>query len=294
MKPAAFEYCRPRTVSDVVDLLGSDESARVLAGGQSLIPAMNFRLTDVSLLVDIRDVHGFDALSCDDGEVTVAAAVTQTRGLDDDAIAAVWPGLRSALGYVGHLQIRNRGTICGSLAHADPAAELPALAVAAGASVSVAGPRGEREIAAADFFLGPYWTALDDGEVITSARFPVPVEGAVTVVDEIARRAGDFALAGLVAIVETEADAVRAARLVGFGVCGTPTSLINTEAALVGWSLGQPTAAFADAVAADTSEAFDDVHAPGWYRRDAVSALVARAARRVLASGEFQGSTLGN
>ena len=133
MKPAPFEYCRPSTVAEAVEALDAAESGRVLAGGQSLTPAMNFRLTDVSVLVDIGRIEGLHAVTCDPGGVTVGAAATQTRVLDDDGAASVVPGLRAALRHVGHLQIRNRGTVCGSLAHADPAAELPALAVAADA-----------------------------------------------------------------------------------------------------------------------------------------------------------------
>ena len=139
MKPAPFDYCRPSTVAEAVEALDAAESGRVLAGGQSLIPAMNFRLTDVSVLVDIGRIEGLGTVTCDPGGVTVGAAATQTRVLDDDGAASVVPGLRAALRHVGHLQIRNRGTVCGSLAHADPAAELPALAVAADAVIGVAG-----------------------------------------------------------------------------------------------------------------------------------------------------------
>ena len=283
MKPAPFHYCRPSTVAEAVEALGSAESARVLAGGQSLIPAMNFRLTDVSLLVDIRGVEGLDAVSVEPDGVTVGAAATQSRVLADDDVAGVVPGLRAALRHVGHLQIRNRGTVCGSLAHADPAAELPALAVAASATITVAGPQGSREIEAADFFLGPFWTALDDGELVTEARFPAPPGGSVTVVDEVSRRAGDFAVAGLVAVFDTDGGAVRSARLVGFGVGGSPTRLESAETAISGWAGSDGTGAIADAVTADTVDAFDDIHATSWYRREAVAALVVRAARRALA-----------
>ena len=152
MKPAPFDYCRPTTVAEAVEALNTDESGRVLAGGQSLIPAMNFRLTDVSLLVDIRRVEGLDRVASDADGATVGAAATQSRVLGDAAAAAV-PGLRAALRHVGHLQIRNRGTVCGSLAHADPAAELPALAVASDAVIGIVGPDGHRQVGAADFFL---------------------------------------------------------------------------------------------------------------------------------------------
>ena len=285
MKPAPFEYCRPSSVAEAVEALDSAESGRVLAGGQSLIPAMNFRLTDVSLLVDIRRVAGLDAVAADSAGVTVGATATQSRVLADEAAAAAVPGLRAALRHVGHLQIRNRGTVCGSIAHADPAAELPALAVATNAVVGVAGPAGRRDVDAGDFFLGPFWTALDDAEMVTEVRFPA-TPGSVTVVDEISRRAGDFAVAGLVAIIDAHGGAVRSARLVGFGVGGSPTRLESAEAAMAGWAADHPTAEVADAVTADTADAFDDIHATAWYRREAVAALVVRAAHRALAAAE--------
>ena len=279
MKPAPFDYCRPTTVAEAVEALNADESGRVLAGGQSLIPAMNFRLTDVSLLVDIRRVEGLDRVASDAGGATVGAAATQSRVLGDDAAAAAVPGLRAALRHVGHLQIRNRGTVCGSLAHADPAAELPALAVASDAVIGIVGPDGHRQVGAADFFLGPFSTALDEGEIVTEARFAAPPVGSVTIVDEISRRAGDFAVAGLVAVLEAQAGAVLSARLVGFGVGGVPTPLVAAEAVVQGWTAGTSTNGIVEAVLADTGHAFDDIHATGWYRSEAVAALVVRAAR---------------
>ena len=283
MKPAPFEYCRPSTVAEAVEALDAAESGRVLAGGQSLIPAMNFRLTDVSVLVDIGRIEGLDAVTCDPGGVTVGAAATQTRVLDDDGAASVVGGLRAALRHVGHLQIRNRGTVCGSLAHADPAAELPALAVAADAVISVAGPDGERQINARDFFVGAFWTALEDTEMVTGVRFQAPPTGSVTIVDEVSRRAGDFAVAGLVAVLIVDGGAVRSARLVGFGLGGVPTRLQTAEAALSGWAADHSSGTLAEAVMADAADAFDDIHATAWYRREAVAALVARAARTALA-----------
>lgn len=286
MKPAPFEYCRPSTVAEAVEALDSCESSRVLAGGQSLIPAMNFRLTDVSVLVDIGRIAGLDQVSSDGGGVTVGAAATQTRVLDDPAASAAVPGLRAALRHVGHLQIRNRGTVCGSLAHADPAAELPALAVAAGAVISAVGPAGVRRIEAADFFAGPYWTTLDDSELVTEVHFPAPPPGSVTIVDEISRRAGDFAVAGLVAVIEADGGAVRSARLVGFGLGGVPARLRAAEAAIAGWAPSRSTDGLAEAVMADAADAFDDIHASSRYRQDAVATLTVRSARLAATAGE--------
>ena len=286
MKPAPFEYCRPATVAEAIEALDSAESSRVLAGGQSLIPAMNFRLTDVSLLVDIGRVADLDGVDTDENGVTVSAAATQSRVLDDDAAARAVPGLRAALRHVGHLQIRNRGTVCGSIAHADPAAELPALAIATDALIGIAGPGGHRKVAASDFFLGPFWTALEDAEIVTEVRFPAAPASSVTVVDEISRRAGDFAVAGLVAVIDTDGGAVRSARLVGFGVGGVPTRLATAEAAISGWASDHPDGRLIEAAIEDTADAFDDIHATAWYRREAVATLVVRAARGALATGE--------
>ena len=286
MKPAPFDYCRPASVAEAVEALGSAESSRVLAGGQSLIPAMNFRLTDISLLVDIRHVAGLDSVDTDENGVTVAAAATQSQVLGDDGAAGAVPGLRAALRHVGHLQIRNRGTVCGSIAHADPAAELPALAVAADAVIGIEGPDGRRAVGASDFFCGPFWTDLAEAEMVTDVRFPAPSAGSVTVVNEISRRAGDFAIAGLVAIVDADVGAVRSARLVGFGVGGRPTRLANAEAEISGWTTDHPDGGLIDAVISDAADAFDDIHATGRYRREALATLVLRAARSALARQE--------
>ncbi|MXZ52273.1 MAG: xanthine dehydrogenase family protein subunit M [Acidimicrobiaceae bacterium] len=286
MKPAPFDYCRPATVAEAVEALNGAESGRVLAGGQSLIPAMNFRLTDVSLLVDIGQVADLPGVDTEVTGVTVGAAATQSRVLNDDAAARVVPGLRAALRHVGHLQIRNRGTVCGSIAHADPAAELPALAVATGAVIGITGPDGHRAMAASDFFLGPFWTALEDADVVTAVRFPAAPAGSVTSVDEISRRAGDFAVAGLVAVIDVDGGAVRSARLVGFGVGGAPTRLAFAEAAIEGWAADHPDRGLMEAAVEDTADAFDDIHATAWYRREAVATLLVRAAGRALANGE--------
>ena len=176
--------------------------------------------------------------------------------------------------------------MCGSLAHGDPAAELPALAVASDAVIGIVGADGHRQVGAADFFLGPFWTALDEGEIVTEARFPAPPAGSVTIVDEISRRAGDFAVAGLVAVFEAEAGAVSSARLAGFGLGGVPTRLATAETAAQGWTAGSPTDAIMEAVLADTGDAFEDIHATGWYRSEAVAALVVRAVRSALAGKE--------
>ena len=284
MKPAPFDYCRPSTVDEAVAALESSESAKVLAGGQSLIPAMNFRLSQPSLLVDIQGAAGLGNIEADAEGVTIGAAVTQSRVKNSEAVHSAVPGLRRALRFVGHLQIRNRGTVCGSLAHADPAAELPALAMAAGARLTIRGPAGERTADADGFYLGPYWTGLEPSEIITGVFFPAEPPGTATTVDEIARRSGDFAVAGLAAAFTVEAGAVAGARLVGFGVSGRPDRLAAAEAAVRGFRAGAAAEDLYEAACEDAADAVEDVHADSEYRREALGALLVRAARAAVSS----------
>ena len=278
MKPAPFDYYRPSTLGDAVAALGSSDDAKVLAGGQSLIPSMNFRLSLPDLLVDIRGVEGLDGLEAGPDGVTIGASVTQSRVMASDAVADVAPGLRKALRFVGHLQIRNRGTVCGSLAHADPAAELPALAMASGATIRIQGPAGERTVGAGDFFLGPFWTDLGPGEIVTGVTFPAQPSGTVTVVDEIARRSGDFAIAGLAAGFDLDGGAVTGARLVSFGVSGVASRMANAEQAIRGFEPGDDGADLYAAAYEDAADAVDDIHATAEYRREALGALLVRNA----------------
>ncbi len=284
MKPAAFDYYRPTTIGDAIEALGSSEVSKVLAGGQSLIPSMNFRLSLPELLVDIRDVDGLDKLEADPEGVTIGASVTQSRVMAYEGAADIVPGLRSALRFVGHLQIRNRGTVCGSLAHADPAAELPALAIATGATIEIRGPAGVRTVGAGDFFLGPFWTDLGHGEIVTGVHFPAQLSGGVTVVDEIARRSGDFAIAGLAAVFEIRGGAVGAARLVSFGVSGVASRMAAAEEAIRGFDPGNDGSDLYAAAYEDAADAVDDVHANAEYRREALGALLVRAVRSAVGS----------
>lgn len=286
MKPAPFDYYRPSTVGDAVSALGYSDAAKVLAGGQSLIPTMNFRLALPDLVVDIRGVEGLDRLEVARDGVTIGASVTQSRVMASDAVAAVVPGLRRALRFVGHLQIRNRGTVCGSLAHADPAAELPALAIASGATLVIRGPGEERTVAAGEFFLGPFWTDLDHREIVTAVRFPAEPAGTVSVVDEIARRSGDFAIAGLAACFDLEGGMIAGARLVSFGVSGVASRMSGAEEAVRGFGPGGDGSDLYGAAHEDAADAVDDVHATTEYRREALGALVVRAARGATSNGD--------
>lgn len=282
MKPAPFDYFRPRTAAEAAAALASSDSAKVLAGGQSLIPAMNFRLAQPALLVDIKNAAGLGEITEEADGMRIGAAVTQTRVMQSAPAAAAVPGLRLALRWVGHLPIRNRGTVCGSLAHADPAAELPALAMAYGARLTILGPQGERTARAEDFFLGPYWTDLQPAELITAVWFPTQPRGTVTLVDEVARRSGDFAIAGLAALLELEEGEVRGGRLAGFGVGGRPQRLTAAEEAIRGFRPGSPDGPLREAAYQDAAPAVDDGHASSEYRREALGALLTRTVRRAV------------
>lgn len=211
VKPPPFEYHAPTTIEEVCALLGSLEDAKVLAGGQSLVPLLNFRLARPAHLVDINRVEGLDSLYERDGGIAVQALVRQSGVEDSELAARMCPLLTAAVGLVAHRVIRNRGTVCGSIAHADPASELPAVLLALGGQVTARSIRGERVIAAQDLFGGIFETTLAPDELVVEAWFPSS-PGPVAILEE-SRRHGDFALAGVVRADE---------RLALFGVAPTP------------------------------------------------------------------------
>ena len=294
MKTAPFDYVRADTVAEAVAALADGQDARILAGGQSLVPIMALRLAVPGRLVDISRSTPLRAWTCDDGALTVGAAVTD-RALElDPEVRSAHPLLAATLAFIAHPEIRARGTVCGSLAHADPAAELPALLLATEGEVRLAGSDGERSVPAGDFFTGPFTTALDEGEMVTAARFPLPAPGSGWVVDEIARRPGDFALAGVVCGIELDGAArCSRARIALFGVAATPVRAGGAERLLEGAALGGPVPddAVLEAAAAAAFNGVDvlgdEVHASAGYRRAAGTALVRRAlGSAVRAAGE--------
>jgi len=211
VKPPPFEYHAPATVDDACELLASLEDAKVLAGGQSLIPLLNFRLARPAHLVDINRIEGLDRIYERDGGVAVQALARQAAVEDSEVAARVCPLLRDSVRLVAHRVIRNRGTVCGSLAHADPASELPAVLLALGGHVVARSARGERVIPAADLFVGVFETSLAPDELLVEAWFP-PSPRPFAILEE-SRRHGDFALAGVVRAAD---------RVALFGVAPTP------------------------------------------------------------------------
>ena len=281
MKPPPFEYACPTSLDEAVELLALDDS-RPLAGGQSLIPLLNFRLARPSVLVDLRRIPELRECRVNGAGIEVGAMVTFSDARNEAALEGLGL-LRKALPHIGHVQIQSRGTIGGSIAHADPAAELPAVALSLDAQIGALSRNGPRTIAAADFFLGPYSTALADGELLTHVRFPAR-ESARSSVVEFSRRHGDFAIVGVAASIDTAEDGatVQRARISAFGMGATAQRLANAEEALRGELLTSASVVDRSAsAAAQEVDPFDDANASARYRRHLVEGLTRRALMEV-------------
>jgi carbon-monoxide dehydrogenase medium subunit len=280
MKPPPFLYLRPRTLEEAVAALAEHgDDAKVLAGGQSLVPLLNFRLARPSVLVDLNLLEELREIKREDGVLVLGAMVRQRTAERSPDVRESARIVVDALAFVGHVQIRARGTVGGSIAHADPAAELPAVAVATGAEMVARSPRGRRTIRAEELFQGPFTTSLAEDEILTELRIPA-MPGAKTAVLELARRFGDFALAG-VAIVNRPGGSGLDVSLAALGVGATPVRLHDAEAAVRGRELTREVEADAAAAAEAAVSPFTDVHADAEYRRELVGTLVVRALRRV-------------
>jgi CO/xanthine dehydrogenase FAD-binding subunit len=283
MKPPPFAYARPSSLEEALALLADEgDEAKVIAGGQSLVPMLAYRLVRPRLLVDIADVPGLAGSDREHGHRVLGALVRHVdleRAAELEGAHAL---LREAAGHVGHLPIRVRGTLGGSLAHADPAAELPVAALALDAVVIARSPRGERRIPASEFFLGPFTTALAPDEILTSVLLPEPPAEARVAFEEFAVRAGDFALASAAVGIAPPADGRPTwARVVLGAVAAVPVRARAAESLLAeGGRSDAEHAAVAEAAAAEADPP-DDHHASADYRRELVAALVERALRRL-------------
>lgn len=234
MKPPPFGYAAPTSIAEALELLvvHSGEDARVLAGGQSLVPLMNFRLAQPAYLVDLRRVDELARIRTEDGTLVIGAMVRMADAERAPEVALAAPLLAEALGHVAHPPIRNSATVGGSIAHADPAAELPAVALALDAEMVVSGADGTRTVAARDFFHGPFTTAVAPGEILTEVRLPQRGGGHAFV--EFARTHGNFAVVGVAAVVELDGGAVSRASVALSGVAPTPVRSVAAEEALRG------------------------------------------------------------
>jgi aerobic carbon-monoxide dehydrogenase medium subunit len=277
MKPAPFDYHAPKQLAEAADLLATLSNAKVLAGGQSLVPMMNFRYVVVDHLVDlggVEDLHGIEVV---DGMLRIGAMTCQRDVEQSAEVAKYCPLITEALRYVGHRQTRNRGTIGGSLAHADPAAELPAVCAAYGATIHLASVRGLRAVPFREFTTGFMATALEADEMIAAIDLPIWRQGHGYGFQEFARRHGDFALAGAAALLDVGANnIVRNAALALCGVAASPIRVEAAEARLMGQPLDNVLIQSA-AAAAWLVEPLSDIHASGDYRRHLAQVLSTRA-----------------
>jgi len=282
MKPVPFEYHRPASLAETFDLLDRyGDDGRLLAGGQSLVPALNLRLAAPRAVIDINRIPDLDAIRVT-GEGLVIGALARQEALERSPLVLEHaPLIAAALPHVGHSAIRARGTFGGSLALADPAAELPACVVALGATIRVGCRGGTRDIAADDFFRGIYTTALGPGEIVTEILVPRPAAGWRWSFDELARRHGDFALAGVAAGARVESGVVAETRLVFFGVGTRPVRARRAEAALAGRRADAEALAAAGRALDGDLDPPGDVHGSPALRRHLARVLLARVVGRL-------------
>jgi carbon-monoxide dehydrogenase medium subunit len=284
MKLPPFDYACPATLPEAVQLLASSDDAKAIAGGQSLVPMLAFRLSQPSLLVDLRKLADLRGIRISEKGVTLGAMVRWRDIEDDERLETAHPLLKAAIAHVAHYQIRNRGTVGGSIAHADPAAEMPGIAMTCDAEISVVGKSGARVIQAADFFQGALTTALASDEIIVDIRLPAWPAGRRWGFQEFARRRGDFAMAA--AAVFYDQDQRGKARNAHVGVIGVgdrPMRLTAVEDVLNGQTIEEATIAKADAATSAAVDPQDDIHASAAYRRALVGTMVERALRSAAA-----------
>lgn len=282
MKPPPFDYVRPDSLDAAIAVLAAHSGdAKIIAGGQSLMPMLAFRLAAPKVLVDIGRLGDLKAIAFETGSTSLGALVRWCDIERSEQLVAQQPLLAEAIRHVAHYQIRNRGTVGGSLAHADPAAEMPAMALVCDATIEVVGSNGTRDIAAAEFFSGALMTALEPDEVIVRVRLPAWPPQRRWAFEEFSRRKGDFALAGVALYYDQSTDgSVVAPHIVGFGIASTPVRLAAAEDVLRGHPVDAARMEEAVRVAADGIEISADIHAPADYRKALLGALLERSLRR--------------
>lgn len=281
MKPAAFDYRSPATLAEAIALLHGFENegvdARILAGGQSLIPMLAMRVARPEVLIDLRRIEELQGLREEAGSIVIGAMTSKRRAEDSELIRTRQPLFHAATQLVAHLTIRNRGSVGGSFAHADPASEYPAVALVLDMEMKVAGPAGERVIPAAEFFVTYMTTSLAPGEILTEIRMPVMAVGTGWAIQEHSRRRGDLALAGVAVMLRLVDGVCRDARMAAFGVNPTAVRLRAGEEAIDGQPPGRAVLAAAAAAAArGLEEPMTCSHASGEYRRHLVKTLAER------------------
>lgn len=285
MKPARFVYAAPTRLDEAVAILARDPNALVLAGGQSLLPTLNFRLAAPSVLVDLQHIPALRGIDVHDDRIVIRAMVRHREFELDDAVHRRNPLIRETLAHVAHVPIRNRGTVVGSLCHADAAAEMPCLLLLLGGHVVLAGPADRRRVVAAeDFFRFHMTTARAPDEIALEAHFPTLSPTSGWAFQEVTRRHGDYALAGVGTLITLDAQGTCSdVRLAACGIAARPTRLHKAEARLKGTRLDRAAIAAAAAAARDHVETADDINATADLRRQLLAALVGRTVRAAIA-----------
>ncbi len=287
MKPPPFAYHAPANLEDTFDLLERyGDDAKVLAGGQSLMPLLNFRLSYPSALIDINHVVGLSYLQQKAGQIRIGALTRQRTIEFSELVRRQLPLLYEATTLVGHLPIRTRGTIGGSLAHADPAAEYPTVALVLDAELVLQGPNGQRVLPAEEFFVSYLTTALAPNEVLTEIRFSPSPRTSGWAFEEFARRHGDFAVVGVAGVIDTDGEQCRTARLAAAGVGPTPIRLRAAEHILMHEGVTEQAVQRAAAKAAELVEPDSDIHASADFRRHLTQVLTRRAIKRAIQRGQ--------
>ncbi len=279
MYPANLAYHRANSVAEAVALLAEIEDSKLLAGGHSLIPLLKLRLASPAALIDISRIEGIRGITRENNSVRIGALTTHSELASSSDLRAACPLVSEAAALVGDPAVRNRGTIGGNLAHADPGSDLPTVAVALGAAIEATGPNGSRSIAAGDFFEELMSTALDDGEVMTAVRVPAIQQGQGTAYAKMLHPASRYAVVGAAAVLTVAGGRCTAASVAVGGVESTPVKASSVEAALIGSALDSDSIAqAAKAVAADlTGNAIEDVFATGSYRKAMAEVYLRRA-----------------
>lgn len=286
MKPAPFAYRRPGSLAEALTALAGEPDAKVLAGGQSLVPLLSMRLAAPAMLVDINGLPDLDAVTVTPDGVRIGALARHTDVLASAEARVSQPLIAMALDNVAHPTIRNRGTTVGSLVHADAAAEMPVVLRLLGGSVDVASISGERTISAEDLYVGPLESSLAHDEIAVSAFFPALAPGAGVAFDEIARRHGDYALCGVAALVRVEGETIVEARVGYLSVCDVPTVVDLTSSLARG--VTDPALATAGELALTLLDPAEDIHATAAYRAQLVRVLTARVLRAAYDDAVFR------
>ncbi len=281
MKAPRFKYARPESVDEAVEMLSSEREALILAGGQSLMPVLNMRLASPSLLIDINWLRELGGIEMGDGMLRIGALTRHREVADSPLVREHVPLIADAMRHVGHPAIQNRGTFGGSLATADPSAEMPACCVALGARIRLRSKRGHRSVAAEDFFRGIFETAREPDELLVAVEIPIPGPSWRSCFIEFVRRHGDFAIAGIAANTNIESDRISDIRIALFGVEARPTRLRRAEEAIIGARTADNAFATMQAELTNTLEPMSDVHASGELRLHYARVLLERVTRQL-------------